>query len=103
MARKPWSKAAWRGKRQELLDEKCVICGSIEKPLVLHHLNEQSRNADEFRVYLSLDKSDIVTLCKACHYAWHKTGKLWCPNCGKRRRLPQFALCYACRNQRLIL
>lgn len=95
---KPWQVAKWKKAREEILKkvDHCEICGR-KGTLVLHHSYEGSCKTErEFQRYMEPRRQDVTIMCKGCHLVWHKYGRLWCPGCGIRRRLPQYELCWQC-------
>ena len=91
--KKPWYSSQWRQRRKLLLKDRCELCGSSKQPLVLHHWREKQ---EKFEDYLLLNPDSLITMCKPCHFQWHKVGRLYCPSCEKRRRLPEYNICWAC-------
>ena len=93
MNKKPWHKKAWKERRKELLASQCAWCGSTEK-LVLHHTK---LDHDNFEDYEKLDPSEVITICKRCHFAFHHQMDL-CPVCKKFYKQMWFPTCYTCKD-----
>lgn len=93
MNKKPWHKKTWKERRKELLVDKCAWCSSTEK-LVLHHTKLDHGN---FEDYEKLDPSEVITICKRCHWAFHHDMDL-CPVCRKFYKQMWYPTCYTCKD-----
>lgn len=101
MTTKPWKEKTWKDRRSDILSGKCMWCGSVKPPFVLHHWDCGGvETQEQYERYKNLVEGDFVTICKACHFVWTRYRKVYCPACGIRRRRPVFALCYWCETKK---
>ena len=81
--------SAWKTLRKETLGLKCERCGSTENLCIHHDWSVHAYlalidyfNSGDCDSFYRLLYWNTVTMCKKCHFAYHK-GMDLCPNCLK--------------------
>lgn len=92
---KPWDTKAWKEMRGRLLKDRCKMCGSTEKPFVLHHIKGKVGGKKGFAQYMDPKPTDVQTLCKPCHMRITR-GYVLCKQCGKEWHKSRWRVCYKC-------
>lgn len=96
MSRKPWARADWKKKREEIItpDSVCFQCGS-KKGLTVHH--PARKYSTSTKEYVSLN--DTVFMCSKCHFLYHIKGLDLCPTCKKHYKKIGYPECYTCHKK----
>ena len=91
----------------EIFDQKNVWYPNLERSVLFYFKQDYKEQIkikyDEYKLkakkdYVDLENSDIVLICKRCHFAYHN-GMVLCKICKKTYHKRQYPSCYTCKTE----
>lgn len=94
----------------EIIEDKTIWYPSLYRSVIFNFNQDYKKQIKEkyeaYKIkansdYNDLEKSDIILICKKCHYA-HHNGMVLCKTCKKKYHKRKYSSCYTCKTENVL-